>query len=207
MVRDYATPTWVDSVHHGLITRLILEQGGFPASYAPYLDIQITEYHPGFHSVLASFIWLSGLSIDQAMLILGQVLNALAIFASYLFTVSLLSDRRAGLLAAAITGLFTPMPAYYTSWGRYTHLAGMLILPVFFSFLENPLGPIFKSVLVSPPNAGSKQAKPSLPLQACHNPLACFRRSFSHPLSYCRLRVLTGFRLPGFSIPLEPVIC
>jgi hypothetical protein len=136
MVRDYATPAWVDSVHHGLITRLILEQGSFPASYAPYLNIHITEYHPGFHSVLASLIWLSGLSIDQAMLILGQVLNALAVFSSYLFTVSMLSDRRAGLIAAALTGLFTPMPAYYASWGRYTHLAGMLVLPVFFAILK-----------------------------------------------------------------------
>jgi hypothetical protein len=136
MVRDYATPTWVDSVHHGLITRLILENGGFPTSYSPYLDIQITEYHPGFHSVLASFVWLSGLRIDQAMLILGQVLNALAIFASYLFANALLSDRRAGLIAAAVTGLFTPMPAYYASWGRYTHLAGMLVLPVFFIVLK-----------------------------------------------------------------------
>jgi hypothetical protein len=136
MVRDYATPAWVDSVHHGLITRLILEQGGFPASYAPYLDIQITEYHPGFHSVLAAFIWLSDLSIDQAMLILGQVLNALAIFASYLFANALLSDRRTALVAAALTGLFIPMPAYYASWGRYTHLAGMLVLPVFFVVLN-----------------------------------------------------------------------
>jgi hypothetical protein len=136
MVRDYATPTWVDSVHHGLITRLILENGGFPTSYSPYLDIHITEYHPGFHSVLASFTWLSGLRIDQAMLILGQMLNALAIFASYLFTNALLSDRRAGLIAAVITGLFTPMPVYYASWGRYTHLAGMLVLPVFFTVLK-----------------------------------------------------------------------
>ncbi len=164
MVRDYATPTWVDSVHHGLLTRLILEQGGFPVSYAPYLDIRITEYHPGFHSILASFIWLSGLSIDQAMLILGQVLNALAIFASYLFTVSLLSDRRAGLIAAAITGLFTPMPAYYTSWGRYTHLAGMLILPVFFSILKTLWDQSSNSPGITS-NEGSKQAKPSFPFK------------------------------------------
>jgi hypothetical protein len=164
MVRDYATPTWVDSVHHGLITRQILEQGGFPASYAPYLDIRVTEYHPGFHSVLASFIWLSGLSINQAMLILGQVLNALAIFASYLFTVALLSNRHAGLIAAALTGLFTPMPAYYASWGRYTHLAGMLILPVFFSILK-----ILWDQPSPPPRSttdkGSIQAKPFIPLR------------------------------------------
>jgi hypothetical protein len=131
MVRDFATPLWVDSVHHGLITRLILEQGSFPASFSPYLNILPAEYHPGFHSLAASFIWLSGLGINQALLVLGQVLNALSVFSAYLFTVTLLKDRSAGLIAAALTGFFTPMPAYYTSWGRYTHLAGMLVLPVF----------------------------------------------------------------------------
>ena len=139
MVRDFATPTWVDSVHHGLIARLILEQGSFPASYTPYLNIQPTEYHPGFHSLLAAFVWLSGLEIDRAMLVLGQVLNALGVFSSYLFATSLLKDRRAGLIAVAISSFFTPMPAYYASWGRYTHLAGMLILPVFLVLLKNYL--------------------------------------------------------------------
>jgi hypothetical protein len=131
MVRDVATPLWVDSVHHGLITRLILEQGSYPATFSPYLIISPAEYHLGFHSLAASFVWLTGLQINEALLVLGQVLNALAVFSSYLFTVSLCKDRFAGLIAAALTGLFTPMPAYYTSWGRYTHLAGMLVLPVF----------------------------------------------------------------------------
>lgn len=136
MVRDYATPTWVDSVHHGMITRLILENGAFPASYMPYMNIQPTEYHPGFHSLLATLVWLSGLRLEQAMLLFGQVLNALAVFSTYLLTVALFSDRQAGLIAALLTGLFTPMPAYYASWGRYTHLAGMLVLPVFFAALK-----------------------------------------------------------------------
>ena len=131
MVRDFATPLWVDSVHHGLITRLILEQGSFPSSFSPYLNILPAEYHPGFHSLAASFIWLTGLETNQALLVLGQVLNALSVFSAYLFTVTLLKDRSAGLIAAALTGFYTPMPAYYTSWGRYTHLTGMLVLPVF----------------------------------------------------------------------------
>lgn len=142
MVRDAATPLWVDSVHHGLITRLILNHGNFPATFAPYLSIQPTEYHPGFHSLAASLVWLTGLEIDQALLVLGQVLSSLAVFSSYLFTVSLVKNRTAGLAAAALTGLFTPMPAYYASWGRYTHLAGMLVLPVFLTlfiqFLDLP---------------------------------------------------------------------
>ena len=129
MARDLSAPAWVNSIHHATITRLILEQGGFPSTYAPYIEIDAAEYHAGFHSTLAVFQWLSGLETPEAMLLLGQVLNALIVFAVYLLAVTLTRQRTAGLAAAAVAGLFTPMPAYYTSWGRYTQLAGLLILP------------------------------------------------------------------------------
>jgi hypothetical protein len=129
MARDLSAPAWVDSIHHATITRLILERGGFPSTYAPYIEIDAAEYHAGFHSTLAVFQWLSGLDTPEAMLLLGQVLNALIVFAVYLLAVTLSRQRTAGLAAAVVAGLFTPMPAYYTSWGRYTQLAGLLILP------------------------------------------------------------------------------
>ena len=132
MVRDLAAPAWVDSVHHSLITRLILEHGGYPDNYLPYLDIASTRYHPGFHSLLASFQWLSGAESLQAMLVFGQVLNALSVLAVYLLAKALTGDRLASLIAALIAGFFTPMPAYYASWGRYTQLAGLLIMPAAF---------------------------------------------------------------------------
>ncbi len=130
MVRDLAAPPWVDSVHHGTLTRLIQETGGFPQTYHPYLDIDSANYHSGYHGLLVSFQWLSNQDLEVAMLVFAQVLNALAIFSVYLFTTTILKDRTAGLVAALITGLISPMPAYYTSWGRYTQLAGLLILPV-----------------------------------------------------------------------------
>lgn len=129
MVRDLALPAWVDPVHHATLARLIVEQGAFPASYSPYIDGPTASYHPGFHSLVAVFHWLSYIEIPQAMLLLGQVLNALSVLAVYLFTTQLTNNRLAGILAAIIAGVFTPMPAYYTSWGRYTELAGLLILP------------------------------------------------------------------------------
>jgi hypothetical protein len=136
MTRDLAAPPWVDSVHHGMITRLILETGSYPASYLPYLDIDGARYHAGFHSLLATFLWLSGLGMQQGMLLFGQVLNALIVFPVYLLTVKLTSVRHAGLFAAIIAGLFTPMPAYYTSWGRYTQLVSLLALPGAFWLIQ-----------------------------------------------------------------------
>ena len=136
MVRDLATPAWVDSVHHALITRLILNAGGYPSTYLPYWDISSTAYHTGFHSIAATFTWLTNLDLAQSLLILGQVLNALCVFSVYLFTTRLTRSSSAGLLAAIITGFLTPMPAYYTSWGRYTELTGLLILPVVLGLIQ-----------------------------------------------------------------------
>jgi hypothetical protein len=137
MVRDLATPAWVDSVHHALITRIILETGSLPETYLPYIDVESKFYHSGFHSQLATLELLSNLDVHEAMLVYGQVINALMIFVVYAFTKHLTNSRVASLFAALITGLFTPMPAYYTSWGRYTQLSGLLILPIAYLLFQN----------------------------------------------------------------------
>jgi len=137
MIRDIVTPAWVDSIHHGVIARLILSSGAYPASYLPFLDFPPPAYHPGFHSLVATFTWLTDLSLEQSMLILGQVLNALLVFTVYLLGKSLSRKPAVGLIAAAITGFMTPMPAYYTSWGRYTELSGLLILPAAFVLIQS----------------------------------------------------------------------
>jgi hypothetical protein len=136
MVRDLAGPAWVDSVHHGLITRLIVNTGLLPTEYAPLLPPDIGYYHPGFHNLLALFSMMTGWDVPAAMLFVGQVLNALVIFSVYLLTTTLVKNRVAGLVAALITGVITPMPAYYASWGRYTQLTGLIILPVALAWVQ-----------------------------------------------------------------------
>jgi hypothetical protein len=135
MVRDLSASPWVDSIHHAMITQMIVEQGRFPASYAPFIQLDTANYHSGFHSNLAVFLWLSGLDVVTGMLWFGQVLNALMVLAAYQFTKLATRNALAGVVAALICGVFTPMPAYYTSWGRYTQLAGLLILPTAITFI------------------------------------------------------------------------
>jgi hypothetical protein len=136
MVRDLSASPWVDSVHHGVIVRLIQESGGFPPTYSPFIDIDSAQYHAGFHSILAAFQWLTGLELQRAMLLFGQIINALAALAVYLLGVRLTGNRTCGIFAALIAGIFTPMPAYFTSWGRYTHLTGLVILPAAFALIQ-----------------------------------------------------------------------
>ncbi len=154
MVRDLAAPAWVDPVHHTTIVRLIVEQGAYPPSYEPYVRALHASYHAGFHSLVATFHWLSGLEISRAMLLLGQVFNALSVLAVYLLTTSLTKDRLAGLFAALATGFLCSMPAYYASWGRYTQLTGLLVLPVCAALLMRLLsGRAFPALVDESPEA------------------------------------------------------
>ncbi len=139
-IRNLVVPAWVDSVHHTLITQLIVSQGGAPQSYEPLLPIGEFVYHFGFHSLIAAFHWLTGLEITRAMLVVGQVLNALMVLSAYLLVKRLTRRRLAGLFGALIVGVISTMPAYYVSWGRYTQLAGLALLPAAIALTMRALG-------------------------------------------------------------------
>lgn len=126
--RNLVLPAWVDSLHHTLIVRVITEQGGLPETLSPYLPGPF-YYHYAFHIFTAHFTILSGLPAARAVLILGQVLNACIGLSIYTLAKSLLKDWRLAVLAGLLVSFVTMMPAYYLSWGRYTLLTGMFLLP------------------------------------------------------------------------------
>lgn len=125
-------PPWVDSVHHTMLVRLFLLRGGVPASYEPFIPGAAAYYHWGYHAIAAALCWLIGLrdpfSIATLILSLGQFLNALAPLFVYAAALALVRSRAAAVIAAALAGLVSYYPAYYVSWGRYTHLTGILLL-------------------------------------------------------------------------------
>jgi hypothetical protein len=127
--RDLALPAWVDSVHHVFLVRLFLAGGGLPATLAPWIPGPF-YYHFGFHAAAALFAAVSGLSPDRTVLLFGQILGAAAALSAYRLSLALRRDRRQALLALALVGFFSQMPAYYLTWGRYTLLAGLVLLPL-----------------------------------------------------------------------------
>ena len=124
-----AFPNWVDSVHHSLIVRKMIEYGGLPPDLAPYLDAPFS-YHYGFHLLAAILAGLARLRPDQAVLWLGQALGALVSLSVYRLARSLGQGQRAALLAGLLPGCVFYMPGYYLSWGRYPLLCGLVLLPL-----------------------------------------------------------------------------
>jgi hypothetical protein len=127
-VRDLSFPAWVDSPHHVLVARLLETSGQVPASYQPFLPIGVFYYHFAFHALTVTLHWLSGLSLVDTTLLLGQVLNGLMPLAAYALAWGVTGRRRAALAAALVVGLVAFFPGYFVNWGRYSQLTGLLVL-------------------------------------------------------------------------------
>jgi hypothetical protein len=128
-IRNVVLPLWVDSVHHVQIVQLILENGGLPDTFEPYMPVPFF-YHYAFHSLAAVFSSLSQLDVHDSVLYLGQVLNAAIVLAIYRLGRTLWGDWRRAAISALLVAFVTQMPAYYVTWGRYTLLTGILLLPL-----------------------------------------------------------------------------
>ncbi len=129
-VRDLNIPPWVDASRHALITAVMVENGRTPQNYAPYLDIDRFPYHFGFHTLSASLTLMGNWRLEQLLLNLGQLLNALVPLTLYAAVWLMTRRRNAALTAAFLAAIPFFFPGYYATWSRFTQLTGVLILPV-----------------------------------------------------------------------------
>jgi uncharacterized protein DUF6541 len=156
-VNHLLVPNWGDSLHHTLITQLFLEQRGVPRGYAPYAPVYSFTYHFGFHGLAALWAWMSGQTAWSAVISVGQILNALAVPAAYVLTRELFRSRAAALASAVVVGFLSGMPTQYVNWGRYTQLAGQVLLPFalvwFLRWMDAP-----RSLVAGESDAAGRQA-------------------------------------------------
>ncbi len=127
-IRNLAAPMWGDAFQHTVIAQLLVDNKGLFNSWAPYAEITSFTYHFGFHSFVAIFHWISGLSLPLATLWTGQILNGMAVLCLVPMVMKISNSQWGGVIAIALAGLFFQMPMYYLNWGRYTQLAGQIIL-------------------------------------------------------------------------------
>ncbi len=129
-VRDVIFPPWVDSSRHALITAVMAAGGQAIRDYAPFLPVDRFPYHFGFHTLSSTLALMSNWPLNRLLLYFGQLLNALVPLA--LYTAVWLASRRrdAGLIAAFLVAIPFFFPAYYATWGRFTQLAAVFLLPV-----------------------------------------------------------------------------
>jgi hypothetical protein len=130
VIRNLSVPLWGDSYQHTMIAQLLVDNGGLFNSWQPYAELQTFTYHFGFHSLVAVFHWITNLPMPAATLWTGQILNILAVISLLPLAYKVGKSRWSGLLSLLLAGLLSNMPMVYLNWGRYTQLAGLVILPV-----------------------------------------------------------------------------
>lgn len=129
-IRNLDFPMWGDSYQHSMIAQLLADNRGLFRSWQPYAELQTFTYHFGFHALAASLHEVSRVAVPQTVLWLGQYLNVLAVLALYPLANKVGGNRWAGAVGLIVAGLLLKMPMSYVNWGRYTQLAGQVILPV-----------------------------------------------------------------------------
>ena len=129
-VRDVFFPPWVDSSRHALITMIMTGSGQVIADYQPYLPVDHFPYHYGFHTLSGSLALMSGWPLPRLLLYLGQLLNALVPLTVYAALWLLTRRKGVGLIGAFFVAIPFFFPAYYATWGRFTQLTAVLLLPL-----------------------------------------------------------------------------
>lgn len=137
-------PMFGDSLHHTMITTIIMSTGQVPTGYAPFVPVDTFTYHFGFHTLAATFGLLSGSSAPYSVLLIGQALIVMAVPGAYILNRQLFNTRLAGLGAALLTGFVSLMPNYYINWGRYTQLAGQVLLMAALTFVVRAMSAEWK---------------------------------------------------------------
>jgi hypothetical protein len=130
VIRQLDFPLWGDSYQHTVMAQLLVDHGGLFDSWQPYAEMTTFTYHFGFHAQAAVWHWITGLDLPHSVLWVGQILNALGVVTLIPLAMRLHRSPWAALGAVTLAGLLSPMPMYYVNWGRYTQLAGQVILPV-----------------------------------------------------------------------------
>ena len=130
VMRGLVVPMWGDSYQHTMITQLMVDHNGLFNTWLPYSPSQSFTYHFGFHSLAAAFHWMSRLPVNQATLWAGQLVNIFAVLALVPLASRIGRSRWAGVTAVFVAGFLLTLPQIYINWGRYTQLAGQVILPV-----------------------------------------------------------------------------
>ena len=130
VARTLVIPMWGDSYQHTMMAQLLVDHNGLFNSWLPYADLLSFTYHFGFHATVAVYHWLSGLAVTSSTIMVGQWFNVLAILALYPLAYRLTHQKWVGTMAVLISGLLLSIPMVYINWGRYTQLAGQLVMPV-----------------------------------------------------------------------------
>ena len=128
-INGLALPPYSDSVEHYQIIHDLLHPDNSPLAFYKVTRLFTRYYHFGFHSLAAWVSTLTRYPVQDTMMILGQILQAV-IPISLFFPVKIITkSNTAGLLTVLLAGICWRMPGFASNWGKYPALTGLAIFP------------------------------------------------------------------------------
>ncbi|MBW7942461.1 MAG: hypothetical protein H3C64_08710 [Candidatus Kuenenia stuttgartiensis] len=125
-IQGLLVPPYADSATHWQIVRDFMNPQNPPQAFF-HLSFDLKRYyHFGFHALAA---WLCGITATNpatVILILGQYFQALAVLSIFPLVMVLSRNSYFAWMAMCVAGLFLPMPAYASNWGKYPAIASMV---------------------------------------------------------------------------------
>ncbi len=128
-LRGLSLPPYFDSVEHYQIVNDLLHPEGPPQAFYTLARITQRYYHFGFHALGAWVSSLTGASPADAILVLGQLLQALIPISLYFPLKAATRSDAAALFGVLLAGLGWRMPAFASNWGKYPALTGIATFP------------------------------------------------------------------------------
>jgi hypothetical protein len=121
-----------DAKMHTLLTRLIVENNGYPSSWGHYAppgkEQSPVSYPLGFHSIVAFtyFMINQQIPLPQLVLIITQFYNLLIVLSLY-YLASKLLNRVLGVTSALTIGIVSQAPLLFFWWGGNSELAATFL--------------------------------------------------------------------------------
>ena len=118
-------PPHINSLQHYLVISDLLTPERAPLAANTVGDLSLRYYHLGFHALAAWVLALAGSGTAPALLVLGQLLQAVAVGAVYFPVYAAVRDTKAALASVILAGIGWSMPGYAGNWAKYPAVLGL----------------------------------------------------------------------------------
>jgi hypothetical protein len=118
-------PLYSDSAKHYVNIQALATLSD-PNSQANVLNHIIYYYHQGFHLIATAVTIISRAKLQNVILILGQIILAVAALPVFFFVVKETKSENAGFFAMLLAAFGWSMPAYASNWGKYPAITSLI---------------------------------------------------------------------------------
>jgi len=135
LIVDLQLPLYTDGMEHYVIAMDLLNPDRTPQAFYAVQRLLERYYHLGYHFLVVYISSLSNASVNETMLVLGQVIQAIIPTSLFFPVKAATKSDSAGMFAVLLAGLGWTMPAFASNWSKYPSITSLAGFPLVLSLL------------------------------------------------------------------------